>query len=186
MLKARLFGLALLAGCGALDQYKTTLEIQVEGPVLRLDGVINTRSAEQFYDALDANPQLQVIELGVIDGAIDTEAATYMGYAIRDLGLATRLRSNSEVYSGGVDLFLAGSDRHVEPGGVLGVHEWHNGFGSGRDYNRGSRQHEPMRGYIEDMLGSDAFYWFTLQAAAYDQLHVMTRDEMIRYGVVTR
>lgn len=124
--------------------------------------------------------------LGKIDGSLDDEVVAEMGYTLRERGLATRMMANSEVFSGGVDLFLAGVDRVASPGAVVGVHEWQTGFGSARDYPRGAKQHEPTRGYIEDMLGTDAFYWFTVEAAAFDEVHVMTRREMIEYGVVTR
>ncbi|WP_107844462.1 alpha/beta hydrolase [Litoreibacter ponti] len=178
--------LALVAGCGTVENMSQTLDMRVDGEVLRLDGVINSRALRQFVSVLDENPGVAVVVLGRIDGSTDDEVVAEMGYTIRDIGLATRMDASSEVYSGGVDLFLAGVDRVVAPGAVVGVHEWQTGFGSARDYPRGARQHEPTRGYIEDMLGSDAFYWFTVEAAAFDEVHVMSRDELERYGVVTR
>lgn len=187
MLKARLFGLALLASCGTVENMSQTLQMRVDGEVLYVDGLINTRALRQFVQILDDNPRLAVVVLGDVEGSIDDEVVAEMGYTLRERGLATRVTSSSEVFSGGVDLFLAGVDRTASPGAVLGVHEWETGFGqSARDYPRGARQHEPTRSYIEDMLGSDAFYWFTVEAAAFDEIHVMTRNEMIEYGVITR
>lgn len=187
MLKARLLGLALLAGCGTVENMSQTLHMQVEGEVLRLDGTINSRALRQFVQILDNSPAVNLVVLGEIDGSLDDEVVAEMGYTLRARGLSTQVTASSEVFSGGVDLFLAGVDRVAAPGAVLGVHEWQTGFGSSaRDFPKGSRQHEPTRGYIEDMLGSDAFYWFTIEAAAFDEVHVMTRSEMIKYGVVTR
>jgi len=188
VLKARLLGLAmLLAGCGTVENMSQTLQMQVDGEVLRLDGLINTRALRQFVTVLDDNPGLAVVELGEIEGSIDDDVVAEMGYTLRDRGLDTRVTASSEVYSGGVDLFLAGVNRVASPGAVLGVHSWGSGLGTtARDFPRGSKQHEPTRGYTEDMLGSDAFYWFTIEAAAFDDIHVMTRGEMIKYGVVTR
>jgi hypothetical protein len=34
-------------------------------------------------------------------------------------------------------------------------------------------------------LGSDAFYWFTLQAAPFDGVYLMNRGDMIRFGLIT-
>ena len=186
MLKARLLSLALVAGCGTVENMSQTLNMQVEGQSLRMDGVINTRASRQFVDVLDSNPALREVVLGQIDGSLDDEVVAEMGYTLRERGLATRMLPSSEVFSGGVDLFLAGVQRTVPAGAVVGVHEWETGFGSARDYPRGSKQHEPTRGYIEDMLGSDAFYWFTVEAASFNEVHVMTRGELIKYGVVTR
>lgn len=186
MLKARLLGLAVLAGCGTVENMSQTLQLQVQGQALRLDGTINSRALRQFLVVLDDNPALIEVILGQIDGSLDDDVVAEMGYTLRERGLATRMLPSSEVFSGGVDLFLAGVQRTVPAGAVVGVHEWQSSFGSARDYARGSNQHEPTRGYIEDMLGSDAFYWFTIEAAPFDDVHVMTRSEMIKYGVVTR
>jgi len=186
MLKARLLTLAVVAGCGTVENMSQTLQLRVEGQTLRMDGIINTRALRQFVNVLDDNPALTEVVMGRVDGSLDDEVVAEMGYTLRERGLATRMEASSEVYSGGVDLFLAGVQRTVAAGAVVGVHEWETSFGSARDYPRGSKQHEPTRGYIEDMLGSDAFYWFTVEAAPFDEVHAMTRGEMIEYGVVTR
>jgi hypothetical protein len=140
----------------------------------------------QFTQTLDDNPALREVVLGDVEGSIDDEVVAEMGYALRERGLNTRMTADSEVFSGGVDLFLAGVERSVAAGAVMGVHEWKSGFGSARDYPRNSSEHDQTRDFTEDMLGSDAFYWFTIEAAPFDDVHVMTRNEMIKYGVVTR
>ncbi len=187
-MRAELACVALLGlvGCGTLENMSQTLDLQVDGQVLRLDGIINSRSLGDFVDALDENPDVRIVELGQIEGSLDGEVVAEMGYTIRDAGLATRLESGAQVFSGGVDLFLGGVDRRVAPGAILGVHEWESGLGRARDYPRDDPEHEPTRGYIEDMLGTDAFYWFTINAASFEEVHVMTREEMLRYGVVTQ
>ena len=186
MLKALLLTFVIVTGCGTVENMSQTLQLQVQGQALRVDGIINTRALRQFVEVLDDNPALTEVVLGKVEGSLDDDVVAEMGYTLRERGLATRMLSNSEVFSGGVDLFLAGIERTVAAGAVMGVHEWQSGYGSARDYARGSNQHEPTRGYIQDMLGSDAFYWFTVEAAPFDEVHVMTRGEMIKYGVVTR
>ena len=177
----------MVCGGGVFENLSSTLRMQVEGQVVRLDGLINSRAYRQFRRLLDANPQVVRVQLGEIEGSSDDEKVVDMGYLIRDRGLATYLGADAEVYSGGVDLFLAGVARTIAKGAVIGVHEWQDGRGrSGRDFPRGSGQHEPTRTYIADMLGSDAFYWFTLQAAPFDEIYVMNRSEMIRFGLITQ
>lgn len=178
--------LVLLSGCGVVENMSETLEISVAGSEIRLDGIINARAEGAFLQALRDNPQARVVVFGDVQGALDDLAVVDMGYALRKRGLATHMDAQSQVFSGGVDLFLAGVSRTVAPGAVVGVHEWEDAYGSAQQYPKGSREHEPMRSYIEDMLGSDAFYWFSIRAARHDQIHLMTRAELRRYSVVTR
>jgi hypothetical protein len=35
------------------------------------------------------------------------------------------------------------------------------------------------------MLGDDAFYWFTIYAAPAEDIHVMTEDEVGKYGLLS-
>jgi hypothetical protein len=181
-----MIGIVAFCGGGLFDNLSSTLKMKVSGEIVRIDGLINSRAARQFRRMLDRNPQVVRVQFGEIEGSSDDETVVELGYFIRDRGLATFMGADAEVYSGGVDLFLAGVVRTVASGAVIGVHEWQTGFGqSGRDYPRGASQHEPTRGFIEDMLGSDAFYWFTLDAAAFDEVYVMNRGEMIRFGLIT-
>lgn len=41
------------------------------------------------------------------------------------------------------------------------------------------------RSYIEDMLGNDAFYWYTVEAAPADGMHFMTHEEIEAYNMIT-
>ena len=59
-----------------------------------------------------------------------------------------------------------------------------NDDGVGSDYAADSWQHRANVAYFNDMLGSDALYWFTLQAAPADEIHVMTQQELARFGVL--
>ena len=182
-----LVGVVVLCGGGLFENWSSTLKMQVEGQVVHIDGLINSRAYRQFKRMLNKNPQVVRIEFGEIEGSSDDDIVVDMGYLIRNRGMATVLPADAQVYSGGVDLFLAGVRRTVEPGAEIGVHEWADGLGrSGRDFPHGSPHHEPTRKYIEDMLGTDAFYWFTLEAAAFDDIYIMNRSEMIRFGLITQ
>lgn len=178
--------IAGIAACGGPENYSDTLTIMAQGNQLRLDGVINARSPRDFTDALDANPNIAEVYLGQIKGSVDPVAVARMGRLIRGKGLITRMDTHSAVFSGGVDLHLGGIRRIVAPGASVGVHDWVNSYGEqGRDFRRDARAHEPTRGYTAEMLGTDAFYWFALNAAPHDQVHFMTRAELQRYGLIT-
>ena len=176
----------VLGACLTVENLSTTLNLTVKDEALEIGGIINSRAHGQFARLIEDNPQVERIVFGDIDGSTDGDAVAEIGYLIRDLGFETELHADSEVYSGGVDLFLAGTSRYVAPGGILGVHEWSTSFGRARGYPRNSSHHEPTRGYIADMLGSDSFYWFTLQAAPFDEVYIMSRADMLRFGILTR
>ena len=120
-----------------------------------------------------------------MQGSIDDEAVLDMGYLLRARGLDTHLQSDSGIYSGAVDLFLAGVRRTMVRGAEIGVHAWADGFGEGASYPRDAWEHRANAAYTADMLGDDAFYWFTLQAAPSSGIHIMTRGEIARFGLLT-
>ena len=173
-----------LAACAVLEG-PPGVRLRVEGATLYLDGQIDVADRRRFLDTLAANPQLEVVVLGHVPGSIDERAVRDMGRAIRSRGLETRLTQGSQIYSGGVDLFVAGAQRSVAPGAIIGVHAWADGFRSGNEYPPDSPKHAALRAYTEEMLGSDAFYWFTLAVAPNDGIHLMSRAEMQRFGLIT-
>ena len=174
---------------GYLNTVETTT-FRVEGTVVRMDGEINSGTYDQFVEMHKANPQITTIYEGVVPGSLDDETMIRLSYYVRRQGLQTMIGCDSEIDSGGVDLFLAGVERIVDcaDGNVvphIGVHSWSDGFEEAAEYPRDAPEHEHNRKYIEDMLGGDDFYWFTIYAAPADGRHVMTRAEIDKYGLVT-
>lgn len=158
---------------------------QVADDRLYVRGEINALSLGQFNEVVSAFPWVKVLVLDGISGSSDDETNVKLGYRVRELGLATHVPAGAEVYSGGVDLFLAGVERTLAEGAVLGVHSWSDGIHDGAHYPKDSPEHEEARKYTEDMLGDDRFYWFTLSAAPADGIHVMTDKEIREYGLLT-
>ena len=178
-----------LSACGqvavlALNSVQTS-EFRVDGPRLYLSGEINSKTLEQFNAVHAAHPGLTTLVLLDVPGSLDDDTMIALGYRVRELGLNTHLTANSEIHSGGVDLFLAGVRRSAEPGATLGVHAWSDGRREATDYPPSAPEHELNRRYIEVMLGDDAFYWFTLRAAPASDIHIMTPAEIQRYGLLT-
>jgi hypothetical protein len=185
-LRAVLFGLALaMLGCAVADNAVDRMTVRLDGPRMVLSGQITSRTPRSFLAALNDNPQVKVIVPFDMSGSVDEMAVYRMGDAIRARGLDTHLTAQSEIYSGAVNLFLAGNRRTIERGAVMGVHSWADGFGEGSSYPRGAREHEGNVAYTRAMLGSDAFYWFTLQAAPSDGIRVLTQAEIADFGLVT-
>jgi hypothetical protein len=176
--------------CVAQDLDEVTVfETAGEGrEFLLMEGTINSDTPDQLNAILGAEPQVRTIVLLQCLGSSDDEANFPMAREVRERGLNTHLTSDSEIYSGCVDFFLAGNMRSMEPGARIGVHSWYDDDDEmdGAEYPRNSPDHELNRRYVEDMLGSDAFYWFTLDAAPADGMHYMTEDEIARFGLLTR
>ena len=174
-----------LLGCAIADNAVDRTVMDVQGTRLFISGEITSRTPAHFQALVEANPQVRTVVPRVMQGSLDDEAVLRMGYFLRSRGLNTHLTARSEIYSGAVDLFVAGNRRTMAQGAVVGVHSWADGFGEGAEYPRDTAEHRANVDYARDMLGSGAFYWFTLQAAPSDGIHIMTRAEIVRFGLVT-
>ena len=173
-------------GCAIAENAVDRTEMEVRGTQLWLSGEVTSRTPANFEAVIAANPQIVTVVQGVMPGSLDDQAVLRMGYFLRERRLNTHLTAQSEIYSGAVDLFLAGVRRTAQSGAVIGVHSWADGFGEGSSYPKVAAEHQANAQYTRDMLGSDAFYWFTLQAAPSDEIHEMTRGEFARFGVMTQ
>ncbi len=169
----------------AMNQVTTT-EFTVQGDQLLMQGEINSKTLAQFEQVMEENPDINTLVELDVPGSLDDDTMIALAYRVRELGLNTHLTATSEIYSGGVDVFLAGVERTMEDGAKIGVHSWSDGTNEAKDFPRDAPEHEQNRLYIERMLGGDAFYWFTIYAAPADDIHVMTDAEIGEYGLLTR
>lgn len=158
---------------------------EVDGTRLYISGEITPRTPASFEAVLQAHPGIDTIVLIDMPGSVDEYAVHQLGYFIRENGLNTHLTPESTIYSGAVDLFLAGNRRTMTCCAELGVHDWADGWGEGSDYAAEGPEHDANVAYFETMLGSDAFYWFTLQAAPSHDMHILSAAEIARFGVLT-
>jgi len=163
----------------------TMSHFEVDENRLEMTGAINKRSPQQLRDVLDENPQIETVVIAHVEGSIDDNSTYEMARLIRSRQLATEVPSGGLAESGGVHLFIAGVRRSLGPGAQLGVHEWRNFTNAASDYPPDDPIHEPDRAFVEEMLGSDDFYWFTIQAATWKQMHHLTNAEIERFGLVT-
>ncbi len=168
----------------AMNLVETT-QFTVDGDRLLMNGEINSKTYNQFVEVMAANPQISVLVEQEVPGSLDDDTMIRVAYKLRELGLDTHLEGDSQIYSGGVDLFLAGVRRTMEKGAIIGVHSWSDGFQDAADYPRDAPEHEQNRRYVEDMLGNDSFYWFTIYAAAADDILIMTEAEIIKHRILT-
>ena len=101
--------IAIPLACAAQDLDEVTV-FQVSGErgdVLLMEGTINSDTPYQLNAILETEPQVRTIVLLRCLGSSDDEANFPMARGVRDRGLNTHLTSDSEIYSGCVDFFLA-------------------------------------------------------------------------------
>ncbi|WP_120633632.1 hypothetical protein [Ruegeria sp. EL01] len=99
-----------------------TTEFRFEGSKLYMRGEIYAKTLEQLEDIYAWDPGISTLVETDIPGLLDGDTMIEFGYRIRELGLNMHLTPDSEINSGGVDLFLAGARWTMEPGAHIGVH----------------------------------------------------------------
>ena len=161
------------------------LVMEVRGDLLFAKGVVTGNSQREAVALLNGSPSVRTLVLTWVPGSLDDETNLALGRAVRRAGMTTYLPGRGMAASGGTDLLLAGARRIVECGAQVGVHSWASGLVNGNDLPRDDPRHRFYLDYYRDINVPDAFYWFTLQAAAPDSIHWMTEDEMALYGVRT-
>lgn len=179
-------GGAALAGCsGRLHGYRRRVGFAVINERLLMRGKVTRRTLRDFSLVMDQNPQITTLVLQDMPGTGDEAATIALGYDVRARGLEIALQSDSAIAGGAVALFLAGTQRRMVEGAEIDLASWNDGGVKGRVLSRGDSAHAPRLQYVQDMLGSDAFYWFALQAAPEGEIYRMTAQEIVHYGLLT-
>lgn len=130
-------------------------------------------------------PEVTTIVMQDVPGSIDDEANLAAARLVRRYGFKTLVPDDGLIASGGVDFFLAGVERTVEPGAKLGVHSWAGDNLTGSELPHDDPDHRPYLNYYLDMGIPTDFYWFTLDAAPADDIHFMTPEEIDHYQITT-
>lgn len=153
---------------------------------LLMNGDINSKTFKQLKKIVKEHPQITTIVMLDVPGSLDDETNFKMCRWIRDKGFNTVLLKDSHVASGGTDFFLSGVSRTLSEGALVGVHSWRDSMDrEAKDIPKDHPDHEMNRKYIEDMLGKDDFYWYTIYAASADDIYYMTLEEMKGYNMYT-
>jgi len=161
----------------------------VNGDQVLLTGTLGTYTYNQILEINANHPSVKTIVLTTIAGSLNDDVNVETGRLIRTAGYSTHLKSDSEIYSGGVDLFCSGLTRTRETGSKIGVHSWCCYEGQTADQlPENSPGHNSQLAYFREMLGSTNgpnFYFFTINAAPFDGTHLMTDAEITQYQLIT-
>lgn len=179
----------MVGAYGALQADAGLLKFRAVDNLAYGNGNTNGMSVSMVRGFLDDNPQVDTLVMGKMPGTKDADMNLRIAREIRKRGLKTHLPKNGFIASGAVDLFLAGTERTMECGGMIGVHSW--GLAGDRTgtispktigVDRRQKFHEK---FLRDMGIDPAFYVFTREAAEPSQLHFMSAEEIARFGLLT-
>lgn len=183
-----------VASYNALQPDVGLLKFKVRDNIAYGYGGTDARSVGVVRDLVRDHPQVTTIVLKKMPGTQDADMNLRIARRIRSEGLNTHLDRNSFIASGAVDLFLAGNERTMECGALIGVHTSY--FLAKGGLVRGEAFYPAKTGYdsyeksakrfLEDMGIDPAFYDFTKNAAKPEELYYLTPDDINRFNLLTK
>ena len=161
------------------------IEFEVKDTIAYMRGVITSAIPSKVLQLIFEHPEVTTIEMTIVPGSIADDANMRACHYVYDHGITTRLNSRSAVASGGTDFFLAGKKRIVENGATLGVHSWGGGGVPATEVPKDDPVHKKYIELYEKTGVPASFYWYTLEAAPAEGIHIMTEEEIEKYNVRT-
>lgn len=164
--------------------------IEVVDGYATITGVLGTETYVQLQEVIEANPEIDTLVMLSVEGSENDAINLHTSRLLRQAGWTTWVPASGDISSGGVDMFLAGQKRVIEPGGFLGVHSWGSSDSDvvAAELPDDHPAHRAQLDYVTEMLGPDIgpdFYFYTLEAAPAASIHRMTDQEIDTYGLAT-
>ena len=172
----------LLNGFLSLDA-PATFDVKGEHVVMR--GIIGPSTPYKVMELVMHYPEVTTIVMQEVPGSMDDDSCLRAARMVRAHGLNTHVPSDGSVESGGTDFFQSGVKRTCGKGAKFGIHSWGDFGSEGRDYPIDSKVHEMYLEYCDDMGIPQSFYWRTLDAAGFDDIHYMSEQELSDYQMLT-
>ena len=164
--------------------------IRMEGNTIYLNGALTSDTPKQVMDTFNKNPNINMIIMEDVPGSIDDVANLRTARFIASKNVTMKIGRYGFIASGGTDLFLAGKTRIVEEGARIGVHSWStNRNEKATDFPRGHQEHQRYIDYYKAIgftqKESEDFYYFTINSADPNDIHIMTDAEIGKYKLTT-
>lgn len=167
----------------AADQDNSACFI-VDGTNAEMYGVINSNIVSNVNELLTNHSSVKNIILMNVPGSADDDSNLAAARIIYNRGINTELKATSSIASGGVDFFLAGTNRVIAQGAIVGVHSWADSDGTqASQLPMNDKQHDSYISYYTEIKMDDpsGFYFFTINAAPASSIHNMTDEEITFY-----
>jgi len=160
-------------------------KLVIKGNQAFLNGDLGTITYKQIKNLITEHKNIQTLVFENVPGSVNDEVNMFTGKMIRDAGLTTKLLANSDIASGGVDLFCSGKNRIITKGAKLGVHSWNAMDFSGEELPNDHPAHQYQIEYFNMCLGEkgEDFYFYTLNAASAYNIHYMKQEELEKWGI---
>ncbi len=163
--------------------------IKIKGNEAYLSGELGIITYSQIKNLIKNNSKVKTIVMTHIPGSVNDAVNVHTGRLLHENGFTTKVLSDSDIASGGVDLFCAGKRRIVEKGAKIGVHSWCcvNGL-TAIEIPKEHPSHQYQLEYFTMALGSKKgpdFYFYTLESATFDAIHYMSDEEIIKWNIAT-
>lgn len=165
-------------------------KLEIIGDEAYLSGDLGTKTYKQIKDLIDNHPNVTTLVLTSISGSVNDLVNMHTGRLVHEAGLDTKVLSDSDIASGGVDLFCAGKNRIVEQGARIGIHSWCcvNDL-TAIELPKNHPAHKYQINYFTLVMGAEkgvAFYFHTLEAAPFDGVHWMSDEDIQKWNVSTQ
>lgn len=156
-------------------------KIEIKRNEAYLSGTLGTITYHQIKNIIDNHKNVKTIVLTQVDGSINDAVNMHTGRILREAGLHTKVLADSNIASGGVDLFCAGNKRTIIKGAKLGVHSWAGENIRADELPKDHPAHQYQIAYFTQMLGAKNgpdFYFYTLTSAPPETVHYMSDTEL--------
>jgi hypothetical protein len=164
-------------------------ELKVEGNTLYMNGLINSKTPDQFKTVFAEHAGIDTLVMLEVPGSVDDEANLEIAKWVSEKQLVFVLQPQSMIASGGTDFFLSGRERIIKKGAKVGVHSWAGEGKVATDFPKGHEYHQPYIDYYIAVGWSKAdaenFYYYTIEAAPADDIYWMTEKELLEYHITT-
>ncbi len=168
-------------------------KVQDDKKTVEMNGEISSSSFDNFKKLIAKYPDIILINIKECGGSMDDQTNLKLSHYVHGRGINTHLMDNGMIASGGVDFFIAGVKRTKGKSVRIGVHSWGGKDNSGKivtatDFPVGHKHHLPYIKYYKSVgftqKEAEDFYYFTINAAAFNSIHWMTEEEIIKYKLV--
>lgn len=190
VVSAFLIGASLLAGCmgassnGAVaDDDSATFTVQGNTAVMR--GMIDRSTSNAIIDLMSENDQVRTIVMQRVTGSTGYRELRDAARLIRDYRLTVHVPDGGYVAPAAIDFFIAGWKRSAGAGANIAVGSWFDGDNYGVDLPRHNSLHYGYLTWLRENGIPEDYYWFSLTAAPKGEERPLTRDELIRFRLVT-
>ncbi|UZP66139.1 hypothetical protein N1030_10940 [Desulfovibrio mangrovi] len=165
------------------DDDSATFTVQGTTAVMR--GMIDRSTASAIIELMTENDQVRTISMQRVTSSAGYRELRDAARLLRDYRLTTHVPADGYISQDALDFYIGGWKRTAAQGATIAVGSWFDGDNYGVDLPRHNSLHYGYLTWFRENGLPEDFYWFSLNAAPKGNERPLTREEMVRYRVVT-